>query len=239
MLCDDRPDYSMTGFFRLRFSQRLDFNAMKAAIQATLARHPLLRSKVRRDAHKRLSWEPVATDSIPFRQWSADSQTEYPAAEYVDLTQSAGTRIWLVDRNGAHVQFVPLDGWEPKTESPATVTARDLATTLHIRPTGNLHTNWAGLSEKWLYSDNRWVFITPDGSVYSAPSGKVAEATILAQLDNQHYANLDLLIAPPALQRTRIRFNAFDEQQLLNVPLVPGSLGALDDLFGTWSQLGL
>ena len=108
MFCDDRPDYPMTGFFRLRFSQRLDFCAMDAAIQATLARHPLLRSKVRRDAHDRLCWEPVATDSIPFRQWSADSQTEYPAAEYVDLTRSAGTRIWLVDRNGTHDLVVQI-----------------------------------------------------------------------------------------------------------------------------------
>ncbi len=102
MFFDDRLDYPMTGFLRLRFSKRLDFCAMDAAIQATLTRHPLLRSRVRRDAHNRLCWEPVATDSIPFRQWSADSQSEYPAAEYVDLTQSAGTRIWLVDRNGAH-----------------------------------------------------------------------------------------------------------------------------------------
>ena len=102
MFFDDRLDYPLTGFLRLRFSKRLDFCAMNAAIQATLTRHPLLRSRVRRDAHDRLCWEPVATDSITFRQWSADSQSEYPAAEYVDLTQSAGTRIWLVDRNGAH-----------------------------------------------------------------------------------------------------------------------------------------
>lgn len=102
MFCDDRPDYPMTGFVRLRFSQRLDLCAMGAAVQATLTRHPLLRSKVRRDARDRLCWEQVSTDSIPLRQWSADSQTEYPAAEYVDLTRSAGTRIWLVDRNGAH-----------------------------------------------------------------------------------------------------------------------------------------
>ena len=102
MLFDDLPEYPMTGFFRLRFSACLNVSALNAAIQMTLERHPLIRSKVVRDAGNRLCWELTDTCSVTLERWSADLQGEYPAAGYVDLTQSAGTRIWLVDRNGAH-----------------------------------------------------------------------------------------------------------------------------------------
>ena len=97
MFCDDRPDYPMTGFFRLRFSGKLNFQAMDAAIQATMARHPLLRSRVCRDAKHRHYWATDETISIPLERWSADSQNEYPIAAFIDLTRTAGTRIWLVD----------------------------------------------------------------------------------------------------------------------------------------------
>ena len=83
------------------------------------------------------------------------------------------------------------------------------------------------------------MYITPDGSLFSAPSGNVAGAAQLAMLDNQHYVNLDLLTSPPAPQHSRIRFSAFNGQQELNIPLVPDPADALDDLFADWSSMGL
>lgn len=97
MFCDDRPDYPMTGFFRLRFSGKLNSDAMNSAIQQATARHPLLRSRVCRDRRQGLCWETDETIAIPLERWSADSQNEYPTAAFMDLTQNVGTRIWLVD----------------------------------------------------------------------------------------------------------------------------------------------
>ncbi|MEJ7593068.1 MAG: hypothetical protein WKF77_16095 [Planctomycetaceae bacterium] len=98
MLCDDRPDYPMTGFFRLRFSRKLNFQAMHAAIQTAAARHPLLRSRVCRNAEHGHYWATDETVSIPIEKWSADSQSEFPLAAYMDLTRNVGTRIWLVEQ---------------------------------------------------------------------------------------------------------------------------------------------
>lgn len=97
MLCDDRPDYPMTGFFRLRFSGKLNFQAMDQAVQMAIARHPLLRSMVCRDVKHGLYWATDDTNSLPLERWSADTQNEFPVAAYIDLTRTVGTRIWLVD----------------------------------------------------------------------------------------------------------------------------------------------
>ena len=98
MLCDDRPDYPMTGFFRLRFSGKLNFQAMHDAIQTATKRHPLLRSRVCRDAEHGQYWATDEAISIPLEKWSADSESEFPLAAYMDLTRNVGTRIWLADK---------------------------------------------------------------------------------------------------------------------------------------------
>lgn len=108
MLCDDRPDHPMTGFFRLRFSGRLNVSALEAAVQMTVARHPLVRSRVCRNDRNRLFWNSDDVFSVPLERWSADGQREYPAAGYIDLTASPGTRIWLVEREGAHDLVVQI-----------------------------------------------------------------------------------------------------------------------------------
>jgi len=97
MLCDDRPDYPMTGFFRLRFSGKLNFQAMDSAIQTATARHPLLRSRVYLDAKHGYSWATDETICIPLERWSAETHNEFPDAAHIDLTRTMGTRIWLVD----------------------------------------------------------------------------------------------------------------------------------------------
>ena len=48
LLAEDRPGYSWSVFFRLRFSKRLNEAAARAAVLAVLPRHPLLCSLVRR-----------------------------------------------------------------------------------------------------------------------------------------------------------------------------------------------
>lgn len=102
MLCDDRPDYPMTGFFRLRFSERLVFRELESAIQSAVARHPLLRSKVSNSGQPHHHWVTERADSVRLEQWSANEGNEFPPASHIDLTRSIGLRTWLVDRMGAH-----------------------------------------------------------------------------------------------------------------------------------------
>ena len=102
MFFDDCPDYPMTGVFRLRFSGKLNFDAMDSAIQQTVERHPLVRSTVRDDAKRGYVWDVADSSTIKLERWTADSQNEYPVASFMDLTKRVGTRIWLVDNSEAH-----------------------------------------------------------------------------------------------------------------------------------------
>ncbi len=102
MLCDDRPEYPMTGFFRLRFSGMLDREWVEAAIQKAIARHPILRSTVSKNAGRTHSWIECCASQIKPDHWVADSINDYPPASYFDLKESIGTRIWLVEREAVH-----------------------------------------------------------------------------------------------------------------------------------------
>ncbi len=102
MFFDDCPDYPMTGVFRLRFSGKLNVDAMNAAIQTTVERHPLLRSTVQKDAKPGYCWNIAESSSIQLERWTADSTNEYPVASYMDLTKHVGTRFWLVDNSDSH-----------------------------------------------------------------------------------------------------------------------------------------
>ena len=92
----------MTGVFRLRFSSKLNIDAMNAAIQQTVERHPLIRATVRHDAKHGHVWDVADSSTIKLERWTADPQHEYPVASYMDLTKGVGTRIWLVDNSEAH-----------------------------------------------------------------------------------------------------------------------------------------
>lgn len=102
MFFDDCPEYPMTGVFRLRFSGKLNFEAMDAAIQQTVERHPLVRSTVSVDSKRGYFWEVADSSTVKLERWTADAENEYPVARHMDLKQHVGTRIWLVERTGAN-----------------------------------------------------------------------------------------------------------------------------------------
>ncbi len=102
MFFDDCPDYPMTGVFRLRFSGKLNFDAMDVAIQQTVERHPLVRSTVRDDAKHGYFWSVADSSTIKLERWTANPQNEYPVASFMDLKKEVGTRIWLVERSDAN-----------------------------------------------------------------------------------------------------------------------------------------
>lgn len=102
MYRDDRPDYPMTGVVRLRFSEKLDVEAVSSSLAKAFGRHPLLRSKIRRSSWGRLYWtDDSQFNPVPQQVVNLNSD-EYPPVEYIDLTTSAGTRVWLIDRGMAH-----------------------------------------------------------------------------------------------------------------------------------------
>jgi len=92
----------MTGVFRLRFSGKLNFDAMDSAIQQTVERHPLVRATIRDDSKHGCFWNINDSSTIKLERWTANSQNEYPVASFMDLTKGVGTRIWLVENSEAH-----------------------------------------------------------------------------------------------------------------------------------------
>lgn len=92
----------MTGVFRLRFSGKLNFDAMKTAVEQTVERHPLVRATVRKDAKLGYVWDVANSSTIKLERWTADENNEYPVASFMDLTKTVGTRIWLVENSEAH-----------------------------------------------------------------------------------------------------------------------------------------
>lgn len=92
----------MTGVFRLRFSGKLNVDAMAAAMGQTVERHPLVRATVREDSKQGYVWDVADSSAIKLERWSSDANHEYPAASFMDLTKNVGTRIWLVNNSQSH-----------------------------------------------------------------------------------------------------------------------------------------
>ena len=68
MLWDDRPSYPMSIIARLRFAGQLDRRATAEALETVVARHPLLRAKIRKTPAGRLEWI-AAADRPPAISW--------------------------------------------------------------------------------------------------------------------------------------------------------------------------
>jgi hypothetical protein len=93
MLCDDRPTYPMSIIARLEFSGRLDRHATVAALEAVVARHPLLRAKIRKTAAGRLEW--AVADSAPAFSWNeGPGYDHWPLMRPIDLFSDTGLVCW-------------------------------------------------------------------------------------------------------------------------------------------------
>jgi hypothetical protein len=99
MLADDRPEYPMTFFLRLRFRGRFDRARFHGALAETLQGHPLLTARITGQATcrtSRLSW--VGTkNAAPWIDWQpAGIPLSFPAGQqHLDLSTEAGLRLWL------------------------------------------------------------------------------------------------------------------------------------------------
>lgn len=108
MLTDHRPDYPMSFLLHFDFAGQLQRPAFEAALEETVARHPLLRARVEHSLRRGpcfvdASAEPPALDwdQVGVPAWFMQS----PA---IDITRETGLRVWVrqgTDRSMLCTQF--------------------------------------------------------------------------------------------------------------------------------------
>lgn len=104
MLVDDRPEYPMSFFLRLKFWGRLDRSAFASALRQTVARHPLFRAFVR-PVDGRACWVR-AEGTTPRLQWDESDESTAEQAGYLDLSNEVGLRVCVTHCDGqARVLF--------------------------------------------------------------------------------------------------------------------------------------
>ena len=93
MLADDRPQWPMTFFLRLELRGPFDPDALHAALQAALERHPLLASSLG-DGHRgRPQWVAAPRASPSIDCGDARSELDSPADRRIDLRRQTGLRV--------------------------------------------------------------------------------------------------------------------------------------------------
>lgn len=92
MLADDRPGWPMTGWLRLALSGRVDPDALRGALTAAAAVHPLMRSVVAHDARGRLRWAP-GPDAVRVEELPRGEQPAFGAS--LDPRRERPWRVWL------------------------------------------------------------------------------------------------------------------------------------------------
>jgi hypothetical protein len=95
MLADDRPQWPMTFFLRLDLRGQYVPSVLEAALQAALARHPLLASLLEGDGRGGLKW--IADTGIPPRASCSEAidELDFPGGRQIDLRREIGLRLWV------------------------------------------------------------------------------------------------------------------------------------------------
>jgi NRPS condensation-like uncharacterized protein len=79
----------------LQFRGSLDEQVLRTALAATLDRHPLLRSMVKRIGGK-WQWQPVADPQTEIVWTEGSTRGEFPAARHLSLEEEIGLRVFVV-----------------------------------------------------------------------------------------------------------------------------------------------
>ncbi|HEV7282847.1 MAG TPA: hypothetical protein VGN57_21755 [Pirellulaceae bacterium] len=93
MFLDDRVDYPMNMFCRLRFRGSLDVDRMYGMRDMILGRHPLSRAIIEKDRRGRLVWVD-AGDATRLLRCELRPDGSFPAVDRIDLTKEPGLRAW-------------------------------------------------------------------------------------------------------------------------------------------------
>lgn len=114
--------------------------------------------------------------------------------------------------------------------------AAQLQDSLRIRDTGNSFENWGGRGEKWLYSNEGWLFITPDGSLHEWDGSRGANGAVIAELGSEIFAD-------PTPLMTAARTAIDDDRSetaiaMTNVTAEALGLRVTGNLFENWAGFG-
>ena len=96
MLRDDRPKYPMSIIARLRFAGQLDRRATTEALETVVARHPLLRAKVRKTPAGRMEWIASADRPTAISWIDAPGHNRLPSMQPINLFAEPGLRSWAI-----------------------------------------------------------------------------------------------------------------------------------------------
>ncbi len=100
MLADDWSPYPADGFLRLTFRGSFCHETLENAIEATLARHPLMQAWVDQDARGRPVWIE-AGDTRPLITWDPTVRpANCPRGPGIDLRREIGARFFLSEVDG-------------------------------------------------------------------------------------------------------------------------------------------
>lgn len=136
---------------------------------------------------------------------------------------------------GADNDILTQDG-ERESERQLPRLAAQLQDSLRIRDTGNNFENWGGRGEKWMLSNEGWLFITPDGALHEWDGSRGANGAVIAELGSEIFAD-------PAPLTTVARGSIDDDRQAAVTAMADVTAEALGlqvtgNLFEDWAGLG-
>ena len=93
----------------------------------------------------------------------------------------------------AYDNFLDQGGSQDGTPVDLAASAVEIDQQYDLRTTGNLWEDWAGLGEKWLYSNVGWVYITPAGSLYQESGNSDGSNRLIFTFSPEYHASPELL----------------------------------------------
>jgi len=96
MLSDDHRSYPMNFFARFRFRGHFRRDALDAAAQATIERHPLTTAVAHRTWYGRWEWRGVEPQ-LEVRRFARTERERLPPAEPLDIRRRPGLRLWILE----------------------------------------------------------------------------------------------------------------------------------------------
>lgn len=122
--------------------------------------------------------------------------------------------------NGGNGNDMLLEDGDGNSRRDVARLAEFLGNSLGIRRTGRDFENWGGLGEKWMQSDEGWMFITPDGALHRWDGTNAASGELVAQLNGAAFSNLTAFESArgQADDDSRVSIDSLTERLDIRVP---------------------
>lgn len=135
-------------------------------------------------------------------QTAVTANVDLNGDDVIDPEKEAGHFLFAQLATGQFTLSEDLpDGWTQTSPDPVLwQRARELDQSRNLRQTRSDFRNWGGLDERWLFGDDGWYFITPDGRFYQWDGSPrtALTGTLIAALNRSFWLNITRLTAPAA-----------------------------------------